>query len=94
MNFFGFVSRDLKKPYKQAKNAPGEKGRDRGEGRDPSVSQSLSTCGCVSRDVFRFSLRFLWVFFKNLKNKKVFRVFFKPKETLVFLAFLGTGGRM
>ena len=27
-----------------------------------SVNQSLSTCGCVSRNVFRFSLRFLWVF--------------------------------
>ena len=57
--FFRFVSKDLKKPYKQAKNAPGEKGRERGEGRDPSVSQSLSTCGCVSKDIFRFSLRFL-----------------------------------
>ena len=60
-----------KNPDKQAKNAPGEKGRERGEGRDPSVSQSLSTCGCVSRNVFRFSLRFLWVFLKNLKNNKV-----------------------
>ena len=54
-----FVFKDRKNPDKQAKNAPGEKGRDRGEGRDPSVSQSLSTCGCVSRNVFRFSLRFL-----------------------------------
>ena len=76
VNFFGFVSKDPKKPYKQAKNAPGEKGRERGEGRDPSVSQSLSTCGCVSRDVFRFSLRFLWFFFKNLTNNKVSSGFF------------------
>ena len=94
VNFFGFVSKGLKKPYKQAKNTPGEKGRERGEGRDPSVSQSLSTCGCVSRDVFRFSLRFLGFFLQNLKNNKVSRGFFKkPKETLVFLAFLGTGAR-
>ena len=53
--FFRFVSKDLKKPSKQAKNAHGEKGRERGEGRDLSVSQSLSTWGCVSGDVFRFS---------------------------------------
>ena len=64
-DFFQGFLRDRKNPYEQAKNAPEDKRRERGEGRDTSVSQSLSTCGCVSREVFKFSLRFLWVFLKK-----------------------------
>ena len=80
-------------PINKLKTPHGEKGRERGEGRDPSVSQSLSTCGCVSKNVFRFSLRFLWVFSKNLENNKVSSGFFlkKTQRNLGVFSFLGDG---
>ena len=87
----GFL-RDRKNPYEQAKNAPGEKGRERGEGRDPSVSQSLSTCGCVSKNVFRFLKVSLGFLKKPLKQQGFLRFLLKKTErNLGVFSFLGDG---